>query len=163
FAMIGKESLLGLVQTFKMVEKLMLKYDVEFNFGKDYMVYKGSHALLMKLIQFAVPYVKCIEFNYYSIEWYDVVFGILSKESKQKRLAIDGLPIVNDKVRTALTNMVDNGVLIEFKNIEVFVVFEFPPCNFECLTIKPDSEPKPGMRPRFEWVSSIRYIFGQKH
>uniref|UniRef100_A0AC34QBK4 DUF38 domain-containing protein n=1 Tax=Panagrolaimus sp. JU765 TaxID=591449 RepID=A0AC34QBK4_9BILA len=100
------------------------------------MVYDGSHAFLVKLIQFSVPYVKCIEF-YIAEEWCNVVFDILSKEWNQKRLLIYGLPVVNDKVRTALTNMVEKGVLIEFKNLDHLVVLELPPCNFESLTIEP--------------------------
>uniref|UniRef100_A0AC34RD46 DUF38 domain-containing protein n=1 Tax=Panagrolaimus sp. JU765 TaxID=591449 RepID=A0AC34RD46_9BILA len=138
--MIGKESLLGLVQTFRMVEKLKLKRYVEFNFGEYFLVYEESQALLMKFIEFAVPYVKCIEFKHYGVQWYNVVFDILSKESKQKKLTIDGLSVVNDNVKTAFTNMVNKGVLIEFKNITLFVVFQLPPCNFECLTVEKDSE-----------------------
>uniref|UniRef100_A0AC34RDE5 Uncharacterized protein n=1 Tax=Panagrolaimus sp. JU765 TaxID=591449 RepID=A0AC34RDE5_9BILA len=134
--MIGKESLLGFVQTFKMVEKIRFRSHVELNFGEDFMGYKGSQALLVKLIQFAVPYVKYIEFNFIADEWCNVVFDILSKESKQKKLAIDRLPVVNDIAKTALTNMVEKGVLIVFKNITLFVVFQLPACNFESLTVE---------------------------
>uniref|UniRef100_A0AC34R5V5 Uncharacterized protein n=1 Tax=Panagrolaimus sp. JU765 TaxID=591449 RepID=A0AC34R5V5_9BILA len=148
FAMIGKESLLGLVQTFRMVEKIRFRNNVEFNFGENYMVYEGSQALLVKLLQFSVPYVKCLEFSDSVDEWYDVVFDILSKESKQKRLLIHGLPVVKDSARTALTNMVDKGVLIEFKDIKIIVLFQLPPCNFECLIIEYDCDS--------EWVSFIR-------
>uniref|UniRef100_A0AC34PW17 DUF38 domain-containing protein n=1 Tax=Panagrolaimus sp. JU765 TaxID=591449 RepID=A0AC34PW17_9BILA len=137
FAMIGKESLLGLVQTFRMVEKIQFRSHVAFNFGEDFMVYEGSEALLRKLIQFSVPYVKCVEFYCFANEWYNVVFDVLSKESKQKTLLIYGLPVVNDKVKTALTNMVEKGVLIEFKNLDHLVVLELPPCRFESLTIDP--------------------------
>uniref|UniRef100_A0AC34Q0K7 Uncharacterized protein n=1 Tax=Panagrolaimus sp. JU765 TaxID=591449 RepID=A0AC34Q0K7_9BILA len=104
------------------------------------MVYEGSQALLVKLLRFSVPYVKCFEFGDSADDWYDVVFDILSKESKQKRLAIHGLPVVNDKVRTALTNMVDKGVLIEFKNIDHLIVLELPPSQFECLILEPKSD-----------------------
>uniref|UniRef100_A0AC34RDL7 Uncharacterized protein n=1 Tax=Panagrolaimus sp. JU765 TaxID=591449 RepID=A0AC34RDL7_9BILA len=119
---------------------MRIRSHVAFNFGKDFMVYQGSEALLRKLIQFAVPYVKRLEFSDSEDKWYDVVFNILSKESNQKYLLIHGLPAVNDKVRTALTNMVDKGVLIGFKKIKTIVVFELPPCNFQCLTVEPDPE-----------------------
>uniref|UniRef100_A0AC34QDT7 DUF38 domain-containing protein n=1 Tax=Panagrolaimus sp. JU765 TaxID=591449 RepID=A0AC34QDT7_9BILA len=140
-----------------MVEKLKLKRYVEFNFGEDYMVYKGSHAFLVKLIQFAVPYVNYIEFNCFSDEWYNVVFDLLSRESKQKTLTIDGLPVVIDIAKTALTNMVDRGVLIEFRNLELLVVFQLPPCNFECLAVESESDSEPFMRPRLEW-RFLKYI-----
>uniref|UniRef100_A0AC34QC90 DUF38 domain-containing protein n=1 Tax=Panagrolaimus sp. JU765 TaxID=591449 RepID=A0AC34QC90_9BILA len=150
FAMIGQESFVGLVQAFKTIEKLKFhNYQVEFHFGEDNMVYNGSEKFLMKLVQFALPYVKCIEFAPFVGEWFNVVFDILSKESKQKRLEIHRLPVVNDNVKEALTNMVDIGVLIEFNDIEVSVVSVLPPCHFECLTIEVDPDTKPNVKWHF--------------
>uniref|UniRef100_A0AC34Q7J4 Uncharacterized protein n=1 Tax=Panagrolaimus sp. JU765 TaxID=591449 RepID=A0AC34Q7J4_9BILA len=147
FARIGQESLVGLFQAFKRLEKLKFyNCRVEFNFGEDNMVFKGSQKFLMKLVQFALPYVKCIEFDYFVGEWTNVVFDILSKKSNQQRLGIHRLRVVNDNVKEALTNMVDKGVLIEFNDFEVSVVYK---CHFECLTIEVDPDTRPNVKWRF--------------
>uniref|UniRef100_A0AC34QAJ4 Uncharacterized protein n=1 Tax=Panagrolaimus sp. JU765 TaxID=591449 RepID=A0AC34QAJ4_9BILA len=89
---------------------------------------------LVQLVKVATPNVTKIEFG--EEKWCDLVFDVLSKDSRQKKLKMIGLCKLDDTVKTVLQNLVEKGVRIKLDDVDKETLMQLPPIEFDTLSTK---------------------------
>uniref|UniRef100_A0AC34RPZ3 DUF4378 domain-containing protein n=1 Tax=Panagrolaimus sp. JU765 TaxID=591449 RepID=A0AC34RPZ3_9BILA len=125
FGMIGKEAWNSIVSSFQRVNALHLSHDAKFCSREIVRFISGE---FMKLLADEIPILEQFVIDR---EWLELegrrkcqnyFFEVLSADSNEKELEINGLKEVDDLAKMTLKKLVENGVMIIFGFNEIFKI-----------------------------------------